>query len=71
MKLTMLAKDNDSGRSGCPSVYLAADGSAVVQADMVDADTHANLENLLPGEGGVRIKMDVLVAAVAAYQKRR
>lgn len=71
MELTMLAKDEESGRSGCPSVYLGADGSAIVQADMVDADTHANLQNLLLGEGGVRIKMDVLIAAVTAYQKRR
>lgn len=71
MELTMLAKDEDSGRTGCPSVYLGADGSAVAQADMVDVDTHANLQNLLPGEGGVRIRMDILVAAVAAYQQRR
>lgn len=71
MELTMLAKDEDSGRTGCPSVYLGADGSAVVQADMVDSDTHSNLQDLLPGECGVRIKMDVLIAAVAVYQKRR
>lgn len=72
MRLEMLAKDGDSGRSGCPSVYIAEDGSAVVQGDeIVDSATRANLANLLPGETAVRIKPQVLEAAVAAYLKRR
>lgn len=70
MGLTMLAKDNNSGHSGCPSVYLDDDGSAVVQGVLVDADTHDAMVNVLPGEAGVRIAPEVLAAAVAALQRR-
>ena len=41
MKTVQLAKDGDSGNGGCPSVHLAEDGMAVVQAPEVDADTFA------------------------------
>jgi hypothetical protein len=71
MRLEMLAKDLSSGRTGCPSVYIAEDGSAVVQGDeIVDEGTRANLVNLLPGETAVRIKPAVLEAAVRAYLER-
>lgn len=70
-RLKMLAKDNDSGRTGCPSVYLDDDGMAVVQGVLVDPDTHDSMSNVLPGEAGVRINPQVLVAAVAALQRRR
>jgi hypothetical protein len=70
MRLERLAKDADSGNFGCPSVYLAEDGSVVVQGDLVDEDTHDNLENLLPAEGAVRIKPEVLIEAVGRLQGR-
>lgn len=68
MRLTLLAKDESSGRDGCQAVYLAEDGRFGVQGDLVD-DTHANLENLLPGEGGVFIKPEILIEAVRRYQE--
>jgi hypothetical protein len=37
MKLKLLAKDTDSGKAGCPSVYLAEDGSLVVQGHLLDS----------------------------------
>lgn len=48
MKLTMLAKDEGSGKNGCPSCYLDEDGAFVVQGDELDADTAADLVNVLP-----------------------
>jgi len=63
MKLTMLAKDADSGNGGCPSVYVREDGMAVVQAPEVDAETFSNLQNALPGEKAVYIDPDVIVRA--------
>jgi hypothetical protein len=65
MKLTLLAKDNSSGREGCPSVYCAEDGSLVVQGDLLDSTTEANLLNVLPGEGAVRIKPEIVREALA------
>lgn len=70
MALVMLAKDESSGRSGCPSVYIDDTGAAVVQAPEVDPATRADLINLLPGETAVRIRPEVLAAAVAAYRRR-
>lgn len=63
MNLVLLAKDGGSGLNGCPSVYLADDGSLIVQDDLLDAATAANLQNVLPGEGAVRIKTDVVAEA--------
>lgn len=70
MRLSMLVKDGDSGRDGCPSVYLDEDGWAVVQGPEVDGTTRSSLVNLLPGDTGVRISPQVLAAAVAAHQRR-
>jgi hypothetical protein len=70
MRVTMLAKDEESGRQGCPSVYIAEDGSAVVQGPEVDSGTLGNLSHVLPGETAVHIKPAVLKAAVAAYLAR-
>ncbi|MGH3832665.1 MAG: hypothetical protein ACRDRS_19875 [Pseudonocardiaceae bacterium] len=70
MRLTLLAKDESSGRDGCQAVYLAEDGRFGVQGDVVDVDTHGNLENLLPGEGGVFIKSEIVIEAVRRYQER-
>lgn len=68
--LDMLAKDENSNPAGCPSVYFAADGSLVVQGQLVDADTHGDLENVLPGEGAAHIDPEVVTAAMAEYQRR-
>jgi hypothetical protein len=63
VRLEMLAKDEDSGRTGCPSVYIDESGWAVVQGPEVDT-------NIRSSETGVRIKAKVLVAAVAALGGR-
>ncbi len=70
MWLDLLAKDENSNPGGCPSVYFAEDGSLVVQGPLVHSDTHGNLENVLPGEGAVHIAPEVVIAAVATYQRR-
>lgn len=70
MRLEMLAKEEASGRSGCPSIYVDEDGWMVVQGPEVDPDTRRSLVNLLPGETGVRIAPHVLAEATAAYQAR-
>lgn len=70
MRLQRLAKDDESGNFGCPTVYLAEDGEFVVQGGLVDADTRGRLENLLPGEGAVRIKRAVVEAALRALNGR-
>lgn len=69
MDLTMLAKDENSGYNGCPSVYLAENGDLVVQGDGLDTATAANLRNVLPGEGAVQIKLDVVVEALRKLGK--
>jgi hypothetical protein len=68
--LDMLAKDGNSNPDGCPSVYIAEDGSLVVQGRLVNGDTQGNLDNVLPGEGAVHIAPEVVIAAAAAYQRR-
>lgn len=65
MKLTLLAKDDSSGKAGCPSVYLAEDGSLVVQGLLLDPATEGNLANVLPGEGAVHIDPTIVRAALA------
>jgi hypothetical protein len=70
MRLEKLAKDLGSNPDGCQTVYLAEDGRLGVQGDLVDADTHANLENLLPGEGAVFIKPEIVLEAVRRYLER-
>lgn len=70
MRLELLAKDGGSGDFGCPSVYLAEDGTLVVQADLLDAATTANLRNVLPGEGAVNIKPEIILEALRVLQER-
>lgn len=64
MKLRLLAKDENSGKADCLSVYLAEDGFLVVQGHLLDADTQGNLLNVLPGEGAVRIDPTIVRAAL-------
>lgn len=65
VKLTLLAKDSSSGRDGCPSVYFAEEGSLVVQGDLLDSATQASLLHVLPGEGAVRTKPEIVREALA------
>ena len=65
MELTLLAKDASSGRDGCPSVYLGGSGKLVIQGELVDSATRANLHNLLTGEGAVEIDVDIVQRALA------
>jgi hypothetical protein len=64
-ELRLLAKDEESGKAGCPSVYLAEDGSLVVQGLLLDSATEGNLLNVLPGEGAVRIEPGIVRAALS------
>lgn len=69
MKLTMLYKDQGSGSGSCPTVYLAETGEFVVQGQAVDGDTFDELANVLEGETAVRIPQDVILGAIARFQK--
>jgi hypothetical protein len=71
MRLEKLAKDEQSKISGCQTMYLAENGMFGVQGLEVDADTLANVENLLPGEGVVFIKPEIVTEAVRRYQAGR
>ncbi|MEU3093255.1 hypothetical protein ABZ690_00110 [Streptomyces sp. NPDC006967] len=70
MKLTKLYKDQGSGGNGCPTVYLGETGELIVQGSLVDSATIAELENVLPGEGAVRISADVVTGAMERYHSR-
>ncbi|WP_211228717.1 hypothetical protein [Glycomyces tenuis] len=65
----MLYKDQGSGSGSCPAVYLAESGEFVVQGQAVDADTFGELADVLEGETAVRISQDVILGAVARFQK--
>ncbi len=66
MKPTMLSKDDTSGNDGCPSVYVE-DGEFVVQGPEATPETLTALSNVLPGETAVRIKIDIVRAALTRY----
>ncbi|MER6734748.1 hypothetical protein [Streptomyces puniciscabiei] len=67
MKLTKLYKDQSSGGNACPTVYLGESGELVVQGYTVDSATFGELENVLPGEGAVRIAPEVVAGAMEQY----
>lgn len=70
MRLRKLAKDRGSDIGGCETVYdlldAPADPECVVQGQIVSTN---HLENVLPGEGAVRIKREVLIAAVRRLEE--
>jgi hypothetical protein len=70
MRLERLAKDEKSGNFGCETVYLTENGSLVVQGPLVDADTHAGLENVLAGENAILIDCAVVEAALRRLRNR-
>lgn len=63
MQLEKICKDPESNPNGCQSIYLADNGMCGVQGLTMDDDTFANMENLLPGEGGVLIKPEIVIEA--------
>lgn len=68
MQLIMLAKDKTSGDDGCPAGYLAENHTEFVfQGPEVDSATFSNLQNVLPGETGIRISIDVVRDVLARY----
>ncbi len=71
MRLEKLAKDEDSKVDGCQTMYLAENGMFGIQGIEVDADTLGSVENLLPGEGVVFIKPEIVLDAVRQYQAGR
>lgn len=68
MRLQMLAKDAQSGEKNCPSVNDDLDGDEFVLVGPT-VDT-SKVENVLPGEGAVRIKRGVVIEAVQRYLAR-
>lgn len=70
-ELTFLCKEDGSGNGGCPSIYLRADGKAVIQAPEVDADTFGQFRDVLPGERGVAIDADVILRAADMIRRQQ
>lgn len=70
MDLTLIAKDGESGKNGCPSFYDITDApeDCVIQGPLLDPSTAANLLDVLPGEGAVRIRKQVLIDALARLE---
>jgi hypothetical protein len=64
MRLTRLAKDDASGMGGCPTAYLDEDAPDYLVIQGPALANLSDLENVLPGEGAVRIKLAVLAAAL-------
>ncbi len=68
MRLEMLAKDTQSGEKNCPSVHDDLDGDEFVFVGPTVDSSHA--DNVLPGEGIVRGKREVVIEAVRRYLAR-
>ncbi|MGH3621254.1 MAG: hypothetical protein ACRDQ5_05605 [Sciscionella sp.] len=68
VQLQKLCKDPDSNPSGCQTVYLTENGMMAVQGLTMDADTYANMENVLPGKSGVLIKPEIILEAARLYR---
>jgi hypothetical protein len=69
VRLEMLAKDEDSGRTGCPSVYIDENGWAVIQGPEIEA-AGPDVSTVPPGGTRIRISPKVLAAAVEALKER-
>lgn len=66
-KPVMLAKDWDtSGEQGCPSVWVQ-DGDFICMGPEVSSRTLTGLNNVRPGETAVRLRPEVVRAALARY----
>lgn len=71
MALNLMAKDPNSGRTGCPSVFDKGHGRAVVWSGAIPPALAGEIPNHLPGEVGNEISWQVLCAAVDAYRARQ
>jgi hypothetical protein len=73
MKLRKLAKDPNSNQGACPAIYVAEDDPAVmvVQGKLLDAETTAELDDVLADETAVRIPAETMVRAVETYLAER
>jgi hypothetical protein len=69
MKLRKLAKDPNSNQGACPAVYVAEEDPTVmvIQGKHLDAETTAELDDVLDDETAVRIPAETLVRAVEKY----
>lgn len=69
MRLRRLAKDADSGRSGCPAVYVDDDNPAVmaVQAARARRGARRQMISWLPGEVAGFIPAETVIRAARAY----
>lgn len=68
MRLHKLAKDPGSGPQGCQTVYATDGRDLVIQGDVADGATFAELENLLDGEAAVVIKREIVEEAIRLLQ---
>lgn len=66
MELTLLAKEDKSGKDGCKSVYLAGPGLLAFQGPTVDP---ADMRNVLAGEAGVYVELEIVRAALEALDQ--
>lgn len=72
MELTRIAKANGSGDSGCPAVYTTDDPDMVViQGNVLDADTRANLQQVLDDEDAVTLPTETVLRAARLIEDRR
>ena len=69
MKLRRLAKDANSGRNGCPAVYVDEDNPAVmaVQAKRAGRGARRQMISWLRGEVAGVIPAETVVRAARAY----
>lgn len=71
MNLELIAKWVVSGSSGCPSVYATDDPDIlVVQGTTLDAETRANLHQVLDGEDAVAIPKETILRAARLIEER-
>ncbi|MGH3869600.1 MAG: hypothetical protein ACRDQ4_26560 [Pseudonocardiaceae bacterium] len=69
MRFQLLAKDIQSGEKNCPSVSDDLDGDEfILVGPTVDPSL---VENVLPGEGAVRIKREIVIEAAQKYLAAR
>lgn len=64
MKITRLVKWGGSGNDGCPSVYTTEDPDMLlVQGNILDGDTRANLVQVRDGEDAVLVPRETVLRA--------
>ncbi len=72
MYLWFLTKWIHSGSSGCPSVYATDDPETlVIQGNVLDDATRANLSQVLDGEDAVMIPTETILRAARMIEERQ